>query len=61
MNFNLIMCKDNIVIPPKLQSCVLHWHHMNILRPVMDRKELMGGEDGTNGISQVQGAGKSQV
>ena len=38
---NLIMCKDKIVIPSTLQSYVLHWYHMYILHPVMDRTEAM--------------------
>ena len=36
-----ITCKDKIVITSKLQSCVLHWYHMYILHPVMDRTEAM--------------------
>ena len=38
---NLIMCKGNIVIPLILQSYVLHWYHMYILHPGMDRTEAM--------------------
>ena len=36
-----ITCKDNIVIPPILQSYILHWCHMYLLHPGMDRKEAM--------------------
>ena len=38
-NFKPIMCKDNIVIPSKLQSYVVHWYHMYILHTVMDGME----------------------
>ena len=36
-DFNLITCEDNIVIPSKLQSYVLHWYHTYLLYPGMDR------------------------
>ena len=41
IDFNLITCKDKIVVPSKLQSYVLHWYHMYLLHPRMDRTELM--------------------
>ena len=39
--FSLIMCKDKIVIPSKLQSYVLNWYHTYILHPGMDKTEDM--------------------
>ena len=39
ININLIICEDNIVIPSILQSYTLHWYHIYILHPVMDRTE----------------------
>ena len=38
---NLITCEDKIVIPPILQSYVLHWYHTYLLHPGMDRTEAM--------------------
>ena len=38
-NLNLIMCEDNNVILSKLQSYVLHWYHIYLLYPLMDRME----------------------
>ena len=38
-DLKLITCNDNIVIPLKLQSYVLHWYHMYLLHPLMDRTE----------------------
>ena len=38
---NLITCKDNIFIPSKLQSYVLHSYHTHLLHPGMDRTEAM--------------------
>ena len=38
---NLIMCKDNIVIPLILQIYALHWYHKHILHLVMDRMEYI--------------------
>ena len=35
------MCEDNIVILSILPSYVLHWYHMCLLHPVMNRKESM--------------------
>ena len=40
-NLNLITCEDEIVIPSKIQSYVLHWYHKYLLHPVMDRTEAM--------------------
>ena len=37
----LITCKDKIVIPPKLQSYVVHWYHTYLLHPGMYRTEAM--------------------
>ena len=36
-DLNLITYEDNIVITTKLQNYVLHWYHMCILHPGMDR------------------------
>ena len=36
---NLIICEDNIVIPPKLQSCILNWYHTYLPYPGMDITE----------------------
>ena len=33
-------CKDKIVIPPILQSYILHWYHTYIIHPVMVRTEV---------------------
>ena len=41
IDLKLIMCKDNIVIPPKLQSYVLHWYHTYLLHPIMERMEAI--------------------
>ena len=38
---NLIKCEDHIVIPEILQSSVLHWYHMYLLHPLMERTEAM--------------------
>ena len=35
------MCRGKIVIPLKLQSYVLNFHHAYLLHPVIDRVELM--------------------
>ena len=40
-NLKLIMCKDRIFIPSKLQSYVLHWYHTYLLHPGMDRTEAV--------------------
>ena len=40
-DIKLIMFKDKIVIPSKLQSYVLHWYHAYILHPGMDITETM--------------------
>ena len=40
-DLKLIMCKDKIVIPSKLQSYVLHWYYTYLLHPVMDITEAM--------------------
>ena len=37
----LITCKYKLVIPPKLQSYVVHWYHTYLLRPGMDITEAM--------------------
>ena len=36
-----LTCKDNIVIPSKLQSYVVHRYHTYLFHPVMDRTEAM--------------------
>ena len=41
IDLSLIMCKDNIVIPSILQSYVLHWYHIYLLHPGMDRTKAM--------------------
>ena len=38
-NLILITCKYRLFIPSNLQICVLHWHHMYLLRPGMDGTE----------------------
>ena len=38
---NLITCEGKIVIPSILQIYVLHWYHMYLLHPGMDRMEAM--------------------
>ena len=38
---NLITYENNIVICLILKCCVLHWYHMHILHPGMDRKEAI--------------------
>ena len=38
---NIITCKDNIFILSKLQKYVLHWYHVYLLHPEMDRTEVM--------------------
>ena len=40
-NLNLITCEDNIFIPSKFQSCVIHWYHTYIHHPVIDIMEVM--------------------
>ena len=37
----LIMCEDNIFIPSKIQSFVLHWYHIYLLHPGMDKTEAI--------------------
>ena len=39
IDINITMCVDNIVIPEKIQSYILHWYHMYLLHPGMDRTE----------------------
>ena len=41
IDLKLITCKDNIVILSILQSYVLHWYHMYLLHPGMDKTEAM--------------------
>ena len=41
IDISLIVCKDKIVIPSKLQSCVLYWYHTDVLHPGMDRRDAM--------------------
>ena len=41
IQLNLIMCKDNIIIPSILQSYILHWYHIYRLHPVIDRMEAI--------------------
>ena len=38
-NISLILCKDKIFIPSKLQSYALNWHHIYLLHPGKDRTE----------------------
>ena len=38
---NLITCDYNIVILSILQSYALHWYHMYLLHPVMDKTEAI--------------------
>ena len=38
---SLRRCKDKIVIPSKLQGYILHWYHIDILHPGMDRTEVI--------------------
>ena len=40
-DLSLITCKDNIVIPSKIQSYVVHWYHTYLLHPGMDRTEAV--------------------
>ena len=35
------MCKDEFVIPSKLQSYVVHWYHTYLLHPGIDRTGAM--------------------
>ena len=41
INPSLITCEDNNDIPSIIQSLVLHWYHIYILRLVTDRTETM--------------------
>ena len=41
ININLIMSEGKIVIPSIIQICVLHWYHMYLIHPVMDRMEAV--------------------
>ena len=41
IDINLITCKDKIVITSKLQSYVVHWYHMYLLRPRTDITETI--------------------
>ena len=41
IDLSLITCNDKINIPLKLQRYVLHWYHTYLLRPEMDRTEMM--------------------
>ena len=40
-DIKLITCNNNIVILSKIQGYVLHWYHMYILHPGMDRTEAI--------------------
>ena len=40
-DIKFITCKDNIVIPSKLQIYVLHWYPTYLLHPVLDRTKAM--------------------
>ena len=35
------MCEDKTVISSKLQIYVLHWYHMYLINPGIDRTEVM--------------------
>ena len=39
--YKLIMHKDKIVVPQKIQKYVVKWYHMYLLHPGMDRAEAM--------------------
>ena len=41
ININLLSCEDKIVIPPIIQSYVLHWYRTYLLHLVMIRMEAM--------------------
>ena len=41
IDLKIITCKNKIIIPSKLQSYVVHWYHMYLLHPGMDRTEAM--------------------
>ena len=41
IDLGLITYIDNIVIPSKLKSYVLHWYHTYLLHPGMDRTEAV--------------------
>ena len=41
IDVKLIICKNNILIPSKLQSYLLHWYHTYLLHPGMDRTEAI--------------------
>ena len=41
IHLELIICKDNIFIPSKILSYVLHWYHTHLLHPGMDITEAM--------------------
>ena len=41
IDISLIMCKDKIGIPSKLQSYILYWYHTHILHPGMDITEAL--------------------
>ena len=41
IDLNFITLEDNNIIMPILQSYVLHWHHMYLVHPGMDRTEAI--------------------
>ena len=41
IDLKLISCKDNIIIPSKLQRYVVHWYYTYIHHPGMDRTEAI--------------------
>ena len=41
IDIKLIMCEDKIFITPKLRIYVLHWYHMYLLHPVINRTEAI--------------------
>ena len=44
VDLNPIRCEDKIVIPSMIKSYVLHWYHVYLLNPGMDRTEIMVGQ-----------------
>ena len=41
IGLNLKICEDKIFVLSKLQSYILHWYHMYLLHPGMDRSKAM--------------------
>ena len=48
IDLRLITCEDNLFIPEMIESYILHWYHMYLLHPGMDRTEAKCRPEGSS-------------